>query len=77
MRDAHRDAIALATRSKLYGELSTETDLVRKQFFEQWYHLNRRSLVDVLGAESDFYNNQVSQVTTQFDAYQAILKIRR
>jgi len=30
----------------------------------------------VLLAESDFYNNQVSQVTTQFDAYQAILKIR-
>jgi len=75
VRDAHRDAIALATRAKLYGELSIETDLVRKQFFEQWYHLNRRSLVDVLSAESDFYNNQVSQVTTQFDAYQSILKI--
>ncbi|MGA7812876.1 TolC family protein, partial [Caballeronia sp.] len=75
VRDAHHDAIALATRTKLYGELSVETDLVRKQFFEQWYHLNRRSLVDVLSAESDFYNNQVSQVTTQFDAYQAILKI--
>jgi adhesin transport system outer membrane protein len=76
VRDAHRDAIALATRAKLYGELTVETDLVRKQFFEQWYHLNRRTLVDVLLAESDFYNNQVSQVTTQFDAYQAILKIR-
>jgi outer membrane protein TolC len=76
VRDAHRDAIALATRAKLYGELTVETDLVRKQFFEQWYHLNRRTLVDVLSAESDFYNNQVSQVTTQFDAYQAILKIR-
>jgi outer membrane protein TolC len=49
---------------------------VRKQFFEQWYHLNRRTLVDVLLAESDFYNNQVSEVSTQFDAYQAILKIR-
>jgi outer membrane protein TolC len=75
VRDAHRDAIALATRTKLYGELAVETDLVRKQFFEQWYHLNRRTLVDVLSAECDFYNNQVSQVTTQFDAYQSILKI--
>jgi outer membrane protein TolC len=76
VRDAHRDAIALSERTKLYAELSTETDLVRKQFFEQWYHLNRRTLVDVLLAESDFYNNQVSEVSTQFDAYQAILKIR-
>lgn len=75
VRDAHRDAIALATRAQLYAQLSTETDLVRKQFFEQWYHLNRRTLVDVLLAEADFYNNQVSEVTTQFDAYQAILKI--
>jgi outer membrane protein TolC len=75
VRDAHRDAIALSTRTKLYADLSTETDLVRKQFFEQWYHLNRRTLVDVLLAESDFYNNQVSEVSTQFDAYQAILKI--
>lgn len=75
VRDAHRDAIALATRAKLYGELSVETDLIRKQFFEQWYHLNRRTLVDVLSAESDFYNNQVSAVTTQFDAYQSVLKI--
>jgi adhesin transport system outer membrane protein len=75
VRDAHRDAIALSTRTKLYADLSVETDLVRKQFFEQWYHLNRRTLVDVLLAESDFYNNQVSEVSTQFDAYQSILKI--
>jgi outer membrane protein, adhesin transport system len=76
VRDAHRDAIALSERTKLYADLSAETDLVRKQFFEQWYHLNRRTLVDVLLAESDFYNNQVSEVSTQFDAYQSILKIR-
>jgi outer membrane protein, adhesin transport system len=76
VRDAHRDAIALATRARLYGDLATESDLIRKQFFEQWYHLNRRTLLDVLSAESDFYNNQVSAVTTQFDSYQAVLKIR-
>jgi adhesin transport system outer membrane protein len=75
VRDAHRDAIALSTRAKLYSDLSTESDLIRKQFFEQWYHLNRRTLLDVLSAESDFYNNQVSAVTTQFDAYQDVLKV--
>jgi adhesin transport system outer membrane protein len=49
---------------------------VRKQFFEQWYHLNRRTLLDVLLAESDFYANRVAEVTTQFDAYQSVLKMR-
>jgi outer membrane protein, adhesin transport system len=75
VRDAHRDAIALSTRAKLYGELAQEGNLIRKQFFEQWYHLNRRTLLDVLSAESDFYNNQVSEVTAQFDAYQSVLKL--
>jgi outer membrane protein, adhesin transport system len=75
VRDAYHDALAMSTRAKLYDQLSTESDLIRKQFFEQWYHLNRRTLLDVLSAESDFYNNQVSATTTQFDAYQAVLKI--
>jgi adhesin transport system outer membrane protein len=75
VRDAYRDANALSTRAKLYGDLATETDLIRKQFFEQWYHLNRRTLLDVLSAESDFYNNQVSETTARFDAYQAVLKV--
>jgi adhesin transport system outer membrane protein len=76
VRDAHRDAIAFSTRSKLYADLASKTDLIRKQFFEQWYHLNRRTLVDVFSAESDFYNNQFSEVTTQFDSYRDVLKIR-
>ncbi|MGX7005603.1 TolC family protein [Caballeronia sp. KNU42] len=75
VRDAYHDALAMSTRAKLYDQLSTESDLIRKQFFEQWYHLNRRTLLDVLSAESDFYNNQVSATTTQFDAYQAVLKV--
>jgi len=29
----------------------------------------------VLLAEGDFYNNQVAEVTTQFDAYQSVLKL--
>jgi len=75
VRDAHRDAIALSTRAKMYEDQAVETDLIRKQFFEQWYHLNRRTLLDVLSAESDFYNNQVSETTARFDAYQDVLKV--
>lgn len=76
VRQAHHDALALTDRARLYDEVTNESELVRKQFFEQWYHLNRRTLLDVLLAESDFYNNRVAEVTTQFDAYQAVLKMR-
>jgi adhesin transport system outer membrane protein len=76
VRQAHHDALALSDRARLYDEVTAESELVRKQFFEQWYHLNRRTLLDVLLAESDFYNNRVAEVTTQFDAYQAVLKMR-
>ncbi|CDY74555.1 Type I secretion system, outer membrane component LapE [Caballeronia glathei] len=75
VRQAHHDALALAERARLYAEVADESELVRKQFFEQWYHLGRRTLLDVLLAESDFYNNQVAEVTTQFDAYQSVLKL--
>lgn len=75
VRDAYHDAVAMSTRAMMYEQLSTESDLIRKQFFEQWYHLNTRTLLDVLSAESDFYNNQVSATSTQFDSYQAVLKI--
>jgi adhesin transport system outer membrane protein len=76
VRQAHHDALALSDRARLYGEVSSESELVRKQFFEQWYHLNRRTLLDVLLAESDYYNNRVAEVSTQFDAYQSVLKMR-
>ena len=75
VRQSHHDALALSERARLYGEVADESELVRKQFFEQWYHLNRRTLLDVLLAESDFYNNQVAEVTTQFDSYQSVLKL--
>jgi adhesin transport system outer membrane protein len=75
VRQAHHDALALSERARLYGEVADESELVRKQFFEQWYHLNRRTLLDVLLAESDFYNNQVAEVTNQFDSYQSVLKL--
>jgi len=73
-RAADQDAKTLLARAELYRDLTSETDSVRKAFFEQWYHLGRRTLLDVLIAESDHNNNQVSEVTNRFDGYEAILK---
>jgi adhesin transport system outer membrane protein len=74
VRSADQDAHTFLERADLYHNLSTETDRVRKAFFEQWYHLGRRTLLDVLIAESDYYGNRVSEITTRFDGYEAVFR---
>ncbi|MBS0899998.1 TolC family protein, partial [Pantoea dispersa] len=74
VRAASQDAHSMADRAALYKSLIVESDRIRKDFFDQWYHLGRRSLLDVLSAESDLYNNQVSEVSNRFDSYAAIIR---
>ncbi|MDQ0086127.1 adhesin transport system outer membrane protein [Variovorax boronicumulans] len=75
VRTAFEDANTLAQRATAYRGLVAETEQVRRLFFEQWYHLGRRSLLDVLQAENEYYINKVAMHTTQFDSYQAVLKM--
>lgn len=76
LRTSAEQRDASASRAGEYSELIQETDRVRKIFFEQWYHLGKRTLLDVLTAESDHYGNQSAQVTTRFDAEAADLRMR-
>lgn len=74
VRTADQNARTFLARADLYHNLTAETDGVRKAFFEQWYHLGKRTLLDVLSAESDHYNNRVSEITSRFDGYQSIFQ---
>ncbi|WP_371365423.1 TolC family protein [Pseudomonas sp. QL9] len=74
VRAASQDAQAFIDRAELYRGLSLETDKVRSAFYEQWYHLGRRTLLDVLIAEADHYNNQVSEIVNRFDGYGAVMR---
>ncbi|MGU7785153.1 TolC family protein [Burkholderia sp. PU8-34] len=74
VRGADQDARAFGARADQYRDLSAESDRVRSAFFDQWYHLGRRSLLDVLIAENDYYNNRVSEVAYRFDGYAATLR---
>lgn len=74
VRSADEDAHAFGARADQYRDLTVESDRVRHAFFDQWYHLGRRSLLDVLIAESDDYNNRVSEVAYRFDSYAATLR---
>ncbi|WP_232457182.1 TolC family protein [Burkholderia ubonensis] len=74
VRTADQDAHTMLQRADLYQGLSAETDRVRKAFFEQWYHLGKRTLLDVLTAENEHYGNRVAEVTNRFDAYTAVFR---
>ena len=74
IRVANHDARTMLERADLYKELSVETDNVRQSFYEQWYHLGKRTLLDVLIAETDHYGNKVSEINSRFDGYGAIVR---
>ncbi|MGL5995872.1 MAG: TolC family protein [Pseudomonas proteolytica] len=74
IRTANHEARTFLERAELYKDLTMESDGIRVAFYEQWYHLGKRTLLDVLSAESDHYGNRVSEVTNRFDGYQAILR---
>ncbi|MFG6655667.1 TolC family protein [Scandinavium sp. M-37] len=63
---------SMLSQAEQYHRLVQATGQVRKDFFEQWRQLSTRTLLDVLTAESDYYNNQVSEVTTRFNAYSSM-----
>jgi adhesin transport system outer membrane protein len=74
IRTADHDAHTLLGRADLYRDLTVESDRIRQAFFDQWYHLGKRSLLDVLIAENDHYNNRVGEVAQRFEGYKAILR---
>ncbi len=58
-----------------YQQLSVETDRVRKMFYDQWYNLGKRTLLDVLVAENDHYNSQLQAINNACDSVIADLSI--
>lgn len=72
IRGAEHDARILFERADAYRALTDETEQVRRAFFQQWYHLGKRTLLDVLSAESEYHNNQINEVTSRFDGYRAV-----
>lgn len=56
-------------RAEDFDRLSVETDRVRQMFYDQWYNLGKRTLLDVLTAENDHFNNQLSAINNRYDGY--------
>ncbi|MDR0181749.1 TolC family protein [Lysobacter arvi] len=71
VRNAIHNAKVFSDRADAYRDLIDENDRVRRAFFQQWYHLGRRTLLDVLSAESDYYTAQINEVGSRMDGYRA------
>jgi adhesin transport system outer membrane protein len=65
-----------AARVGDYKELLAESDRVRKMFYDQWYHLGKRTLLDVLIAENDYYSQQIAAADTYYSAKASDLRVR-
>ncbi|MFJ3052929.1 TolC family protein [Pseudomonas nitroreducens] len=64
------------TRISEFDSLLKESDGVRKMFYDQWYHLGKRTLLDVLIAENDYYSGQVQAIDNFYASKSADLQIR-
>lgn len=71
LRNLIQERSASQSHARDYDRLTVETDRVRKMFYDQWYHLGKRTLLDVLTAENDYFNNQIAALNTRYDAYEA------
>lgn len=73
IRSAVQTAKDALSRADGYRELTTEAEAVREAFFQQWYQLGKRSLLDVLSSETSLYSDRIGEISNRFDAYSAVI----
>jgi adhesin transport system outer membrane protein len=62
-------------RIELLRQLIRGTDQVRKDYFDQWREVGRRTLLDVLTAENEHLNTRLSLVASEVDQSLAVLRM--
>ncbi len=68
--DVHEQAGAAFDRLKRVGLVLRDSDRLRNFTLQQWQQMGRRSLFDVIAAESDHYNLRVQYVNALHDGQQ-------
>ena len=53
-----------------------DSERLRDATLQQWQQLGRRSLFDVMSAESDHFNLRIAYVNALHDGYQASAQLR-
>jgi adhesin transport system outer membrane protein len=63
-------------RARRYVDILRDSEKVRNFTFQQWSQLGRRSLFDVMSAESDHFNLRIAYVNALHDGYMANAQLR-
>jgi adhesin transport system outer membrane protein len=72
----HDSSTTAFKHAKRYAEILRDSEQVRAYTFLQWSQLGRRSLFDLMSAESEHFSLRVSYVNALFDGYQANAQLR-
>ncbi len=65
--EIHEQALSSVDRARRVAEVLRESEQVRNFTLQQWQQLGRRSLFDVMGAESEHYSLRVAYVNALHD----------
>jgi len=76
IQSAWADYEAQSSRVQELTQLVKGTAQVRKDYYDQWRELGRRSLLDVLSAENEHLNTKLSLATSEVDQVVALAKMR-
>ena len=68
--EVHEQAVSTFERARRVGAVLRDSELVRNFTLQQWQQLGKRSLFDVMGAESDHFNMRISYVNALHDGQQ-------
>lgn len=72
----HDIATSAFDRARRYVDVLRDSERVRMFTFQQWSQLGRRSLFDVMSAESDHFNLRIAYVNALYDGYEATAQMR-
>lgn len=72
LMEVHDAATNSLDRARRIAELLRSSQQLRGATLQQWQQLGRRSLFDVMGAESDYYMLRIQQINAIYDAQQAV-----
>jgi outer membrane protein TolC len=70
VREMHEQTHAAFDRARRVGAVLRDSEQVRNFTLQQWQQVGRRSLFDVIAAESDHYNLRVAYVNALHDGQQ-------
>lgn len=75
IRDLARSRDASVRKTREYEALLQETGKIRDMFYEQWFSLGTRTLLDVLSAENEHFTAGISHIDNQFEAWSANINL--